>query len=135
MKKILALIVGVMGCTHGPKTESPSPRLAYGLTSEDIARSPGVPIEQLLAARVPGITLMRASDGRMIMVLRGQSTLSEPQEPLFVVNGVPLGSAANLSAINRTDIESIEVLRDGASAAIYGLQGSGGVILIKTKGS
>ncbi|HXO86628.1 MAG TPA: TonB-dependent receptor plug domain-containing protein [Gemmatimonadales bacterium] len=131
-----ALIVSVLGCSHNPRptVTSLKPRRAMGLTAEDIARSPGVPIEQLIAARVPGIMIGRASDGRMVMFVRGQSTLGEPQEPLYVVNGVPLGSAANISAINRMDIASIEVLRDAASTAMYGLQGSAGVILIKTKG-
>lgn len=133
-----ALALGaLLGCAHG-KNGSVVPmssRPAAGITWEDIDRSPGVPLEQLLAARVPGITIARASDGRMVMLLRGQSTLTEPLEPLFVVNGILLGNAANLSAINRTDIASIEVLRDAASTAMYGLRGSGGVILIKTKGS
>jgi len=133
-----ALVVGALGCaSSGQKSTSrPMPsRPALGLTWEDIDRNPGVPIEQLLAARVPGLTIARASDGRMVMLLRGQSTLSEPREPLFVVNGIPLGSAANLVAVNRSDIEKIEVLRDAASTAMYGLLGAGGVILIKTKGS
>jgi len=68
-------------------------------------------------------------------LLQGQTTLGEPQEPLYVVNGVPLGLAANLSAINRMDIASIQVLRDPTSAAMYGVQSSAGVILVKTKGS
>lgn len=134
MKKILALIVGVMGCTQNSRSTAPAvPVAGFGLTAEDIARSPGVPLEQLLAARVPGITITRASDGRTVMLVRGQSTLGEPQEPLFVVDGVPLGDPANFAAINRYDIASIIVLRDAASTATYGLQGSAGVILIKTK--
>ena len=132
-----ALIVSVVACSHnpGPTTSSLSPRRGANLTAEDIARAPGVPIEQLLASRVPGITLTRANDGRLVMLIRGQSTLSEAYEPLFVVNGTPLGSAVNFSAVNRNDIESIIVLRDAASASLYGLQGASGVILIKTKGS
>lgn len=132
-----ALIVSVVACSHnpGPTTTSLKPRRGASLTAEDIARSPGVPIEQLLASRVPGITLTRASDGRLVLLIRGQSTLSEAYEPLFVVNGTPLGSAANFSVVNRNDIESIIVLRDAASASMYGLQGASGVILIKTKGS
>ena len=132
-----ALIVSVVACSHnpGPTTTALKPRRGANLTAEDIARAPGVPIEQLLASRVPGITLTRANDGRLVMLIRGQSTLSEAYEPLFVVNGTPLGSAVNFSAVNRNDIESIIVLRDAASASLYGLQGASGVILIKTKGS
>ena len=130
-----ALIVSALGCSHSHDTTvTIRPRRGPGLTAEDIARSPGVPVEELLASRVPGITIGRASDGRTVMMIRGQNSL-EPLEPLFVVDGVPLGSAANFSAVNRNDIESIVVLRDAASTAMYGLQGSGGVILIKTKGS
>jgi TonB-dependent SusC/RagA subfamily outer membrane receptor len=131
-----ALIVGALGCSHSQQLKpSLSPRRTADITAEDIARSPGVPIEQLIATRVPGIVLARASDGRWVLLLQGQTTLGQPQEPLYVVNGVPLGRAANLSAINRLDIASIQVLRDGARAAMYGGQGSAGVILVKTKGS
>jgi TonB-dependent starch-binding outer membrane protein SusC len=131
-----ALIVSVVGCSHSLKSKnSLSPRRTADVTAADIARSPGMPIEQLIAAHVPGLLLSRSSDGRTVLIIRGQTTLGEPQEPLFVVNGVPLGLAANFSAINRNDIESIVVLRDAASTAMYGLQGSGGVIVVKTKGS
>lgn len=131
-----ALIVSVLGCSHSHDTTTKKiqPSRAPGLTAEDIARSPGVPVEELLAARVPGLVIARGIDGGTVMIIRGQSAF-EPQEPLFVVDGVPLGSAANFSVINRYDIESIQVLRDAASTAMYGLQGSAGVILVKTKGS
>lgn len=130
-----ALIVGA-GCAHGRgrTVETAPSRPAWGITSVDIERSPGVPIEQLLAARVPGVMLGRASDGRLTLMIRGPSTLSQAQEPLFVVDGTPLGNAANFLAVNRHDIESIEVLKDAASTALYGIQGAGGVILVKTKG-
>lgn len=128
-----ALIVSVLGCSHSRNTSTRiQPRRVSGLTAEDIARNPGVPVEELLASRVPGIRVGRASDGRMVMMVRGQSSL-EPQEPLFVVDGVPLGNPANFLAVGRDDIESIEVLKDAASTAMYGLRGSAGVILVKTK--
>ena len=129
-----ALIVGLLGCSHSHETAARiQPRLASGLTAEDIARAPGVPVEELLAAHVPGIMLGRAGNGRTVMLVRGQSSL-QPQEPLFVVDGVRLGDAANFLAVNRNDIASIQVLRDAASTALYGLQGAAGVIVIKTKG-
>ena len=99
------------------------------MTAEDIDRAPGVAIEQLLAARVPGLTLSRARDGRTVMHLRGSGT----QEPLFVVNGVPLGNGSNFSAINRYDIASIEVVQDPAGMAQYGIRGANGVIVVRTK--
>lgn len=94
-------------------------------------------LEQLLLARVPGLTMTRASDGHMILHLRGTSTFLGDEEPLIVVNGIPLGPNAggNLSAINPQDIETIQVLRDAASTAGYGVRGANGVILIRTKQS
>jgi len=129
------LIVGALGCSQAHRSSArPLPSRFYGITSQDIQRSPGVPLEQLLASRVPSVSLMRAADGRVVLVIRGQSS-AQPREPLYLVNGVPLGAAANWAAIDPDDVESIEVLRDASSTALYGLLGSAGVILIKTKSS
>jgi len=141
MKKTLrlmlpaTLVLSVLGCSHNQHsvTMTLKPRRGATLTAEDIARSPSIPIEQLLAARVPGISLTRAADGRTVMLIRGLSTLSGEFEPLFVVDGTPLGNAANFAAINRNDIESIQVLKDPASTTRWGTSGSGGVILVTTK--
>jgi TonB-dependent SusC/RagA subfamily outer membrane receptor len=74
--------------------------------------------------------------------VRGISSISANQQPFFVIDGVPvvsqrLGSASEpdnpLATLNPDDIESIEVLKDAASAAIYGSRASNGVILISTK--
>jgi len=105
------------------------------LTADDIRRSPGQSLEQLLLARVPGLTIERTADGRSKLILRGKNTVMGDDEPLFVVNGIPLGPAAggNLSAINIHDIETVQVLRDAAATSEYGVRGSNGVILIRTK--
>jgi TonB-dependent SusC/RagA subfamily outer membrane receptor len=57
------------------------------------------------------------------------------EEPLFVINGIPLGPNpwGNLNAINVHDIETVEVLRDAAATAEYGSRGANGVIIIRTK--
>ena len=92
-------------------------------------------LEQLLLARVPGLTLLRTDDGRQILHLRGTTSFMGDEEALIVVNGIALGPNAtgNLRAINPQDIESITVLRDAASTAAYGSRGANGVILIRTK--
>jgi len=106
------------------------------LTAEDIQRSPGQTLEQLLLARVPGMTLTRAPDGHAVLHLRGTTTLLGDEEPLFVVDGIPLEpNAANLTAIDPHDIQTVQVLRDTASTAAYGLRGANGVIIIRTKQS
>jgi TonB-dependent SusC/RagA subfamily outer membrane receptor len=105
------------------------------LTADDIQRLPGQTLEELLLARVPGLTLTRAADGHMVLRLRGTSTLMGEEEPLFIVNGIALGPNAtgNLSAINPHDIDTVQVLRDAAATAAYGVRGSNGVIVIRTK--
>ena len=89
-----------------------------------------MPLEQLLLARVPGLTIVRNDDGQRVISLRGAR-----KEMLVVLNGVPLSpnASGNLNAINRNDIESITVLRDAASTSFYGSRGANGVILIRTK--
>nr|WP_167459389.1 TonB-dependent receptor [Pedobacter jejuensis] len=65
--------------------------------------------------------------------VRGVSSLSSSNDPLYVVDGYPLQTGANFSLINPSDIESIEVLKDAASAAIYGSRAANGVVLVTTK--
>src|SRR6185436_11593588 len=124
-----------MGCAHANNSSvnRPAPRVRAALTAEDIEHAPGVPIEQLLATRVAGITLTQARDGHLVMRIRGQTTLLGDQDPLFVVNGIPLGRAINFSAINRFDIASIDVVKDAAGMALYGIRGANGVIVVRTK--
>ena len=65
------------------------------------------------------------------ILVRGRSSLNFSNEPLLVIDGIPL--EGNLSDVNSSDIASIEVLKDASSAAIYGARGANGVILITTK--
>jgi TonB-dependent SusC/RagA subfamily outer membrane receptor len=65
--------------------------------------------------------------------VRGVSSLSSSNDPLYVVDGYPLQNPANFNLINPSDIESIEVLKDAASAAIYGSRAANGVVLVTTK--
>lgn len=92
-------------------------------------------LEQLLLARVPGLMLARAADGHTILKLRGETTIMGDQEPLVVVNGIPLGpnTRDNLSTVNLHDIETVQVLRDATTTSAYGVRGANGVIVIRTK--
>jgi TonB-dependent SusC/RagA subfamily outer membrane receptor len=124
-----------VGCAHGRNAVVQAPRRGAALTAEDIERSPGVPLEQLIVARVPGLVLAQGRDGHTVIQIRGLTSLSDDGQPLVVVNGIPLGDAANISAINRYDIASVEVLKDPSFTSAWGIRGSNGVIVIKTKGS
>lgn len=107
------------------------------LTADDIRRHPGQSLEQLLLARVPGLTIERAVDGHAKLILRGRNTIVGDDEPLFVVNGIALGPSVggNLNAVDIHDIETVQVLVDAAATSAYGVRGSNGVIVIRTKQS
>ena len=105
------------------------------LTSEEIQRNENEPIEQMLQRKFPGVQVVRDSDGEITLQIRGAASPSGiPHEPLIVLNDMemPLGGRGLLSIVNPHDIEAIRVLK-GPEAAIYGLRGADGVIIIKTK--
>jgi len=133
----LPLLLVLTACSHrtagSPTANSRPPDTV--LTADDIRRSPGQSLEQLLLARVPGLTFERAADGHTKLVIRGKNTILGDDEALFVVNGMPLGPAVsgNLAAIDIHDIETVQVLRDAVATAAYGMRGANGVIVIRTK--
>lgn len=134
-RSALILMFALAACHHRPGAAPSKDTSRVVLTAEDIARSPGQSLEQLLLAHVPGLFTTRAPDGHTILHMRGTTTLMGEEEPLFVVNGIPLGPNpwGNLNAINVHDIETVEVLRDAAATAEYGSRGANGVIIIRTK--
>jgi TonB-dependent SusC/RagA subfamily outer membrane receptor len=105
------------------------------VTSDDMDRLPTEPIEQALASKVPGLTISHAPDGGIVIRIRGRTTIMGSTEPLYIVDGVPVlsGPGGSLSGLNPRDIASIEVLKNAASTAFYGVRGANGVILIRTK--
>lgn len=101
------------------------------ITSEEITETPVTRIEQALQGRTAGVQIAQnsGSPGSPLMVrIRGAGTINN-SDPLYIVDGVPV---SGLDFLNPADIESINVLKDAASAAIYGARGANGVILIKT---
>lgn len=102
---------------------------------------------QLLQGRMAGVNMSLGSGNlgsRERVSIRGASSLSASNEPLYVVDGIPITNSngnlydfgeamSSLSALNLTDIESIDVLKDAASTAIYGSRATNGVVLITTK--
>jgi TonB-dependent SusC/RagA subfamily outer membrane receptor len=93
-------------------------------------------VEELIQGRVSGVQVMRSGNGGYSVRIRGNGTLMGNGEPLYVLDGTPLHSPVPghaLSGINPADVTSIVVLKDAASAAIYGSQAANGVILISTR--
>ena len=105
------------------------------VTAEDIERNPSEPIEKILQAKVPGLLVTRAPNGGIALQIRGVSSFSSSNAPLYVIDDVPVepGPGGTLPDINPYDIESIKVLKDPAETGIYGMRGANGVIVITTK--
>lgn len=111
------------------------------VSSESFNRGAITGASELLAGKVPGVTITTGGspgEGSTIRI-RGESSLSATNDPLIVIDGVPIdnsgvsGSRNVLNIINPNDIESFTVLKDASAAAIYGNRAAGGVILITTK--
>lgn len=118
------------------------------ISAEDMESNPGATINSALQGKVPGMQIVTTSGepgaGSNIKI-RGASSISGGSEPLYIIDGVPM-EAENISSIdgdasfspianlNPNDIESIEVLKDAASGAIYGSRAANGVVIITTKG-
>ena len=99
---------------------------------EEISSTPSLRVEQALQGRTSGVTIAQNSGqpGAPLSVrIRGVGTINN-SDPLYIVDGFPTGG---IDYLNPGDIESINVLKDAASAAIYGARGANGVILITTK--
>jgi TonB-dependent SusC/RagA subfamily outer membrane receptor len=124
----------VAGCKSAQRSENTSPPPRSDVTSEDIQRSPGQSIEEILKGRVAGVTVTETPGGIAVRI-RGITSLYGSNEPLYVLDGVPIsaGPGGSLTGIDPYDIESIKVLKDPADTALYGMRGANGVIVIQTK--
>lgn len=105
------------------------------VTGEKLAANPVANVAEALQGQLPGVTVT-AQDGRpgasMSIRIRGGGSITQSNDPLFIVDGVQVSSIDDIPADN---IESIDVLKDAASTAIYGARGANGVILVTTKGA
>ena len=105
------------------------------VSGDKLAANPVANVAQALQGQLPGVSVM-SQDGRpgatMSIRVRGGGSITQSNEPLFIVDGVQVSDISDIPADN---IESIDVLKDGASTAIYGARGANGVILVTTKGS
>lgn len=103
------------------------------ITAKDFNKGAITNTENLLNGRVAGVVVTqggRPGDGAAIRI-RGGASLGASNDPLVVIDGLPVNNG--LSTINPNDIESFSILKDASATAIYGSRGSNGVVLIKTK--
>lgn len=104
------------------------------LSSADFNKGAVTTAEGLINGRSSGLVITQSGTpgNEATIRIRGGSSLNASNDPLLVVDGLPL-DGVSLSTINPNDIESFSILKDAASTAIYGSRGSNGVILITTK--
>lgn len=120
---------------------------------EDMTPGANLTVEQMMQGRAAGVTIKSKSGepgGAISIKIRGASSITGGNEPLYVIDGLPFDNRAPISgtgsgfvgnpnprnplnALNPNDIASIEILKDASATAIYGSRGSNGVVLITTK--
>lgn len=121
---------------YGTTTKKDLTGSVSSVSSDEITQIPASRVDQVLQGRAAGVQVTQASGapgaGTTIRV-RGGNSITGSNEPLFVIDGIVVGTNFNLNNINPSDIQSIEILKDASSIAIYGSRGANGVVLVTTK--
>ena len=106
------------------------------IKAEEFNRGAVVSTQDMLKGKVPGVHIIPGDGGpgsSATIRVRGAASLNASNEPLIVVDGV-MDAVSDLNDLNMADIESVTILKDASSTAIYGSRGSNGVIIVTTKG-
>ena len=125
----------VVAIGYGSQTKKEITGSVSSVKAEDFNQGVASNAMGLIQGKVAGLTIMKnggddPAQNNYQVQLRGVGSLSGTASPLYVIDGVPGG---DLSSVLPSDIESIDVLKDGSAAAIYGTRANAGVILITTK--
>ena len=133
---------------YGTQAKAEVTSAIASVSAEEIKDMPLVGLDQALQGRAAGVQVTNnsgAPGGGVSIRIRGTSSLGAGNEPLYVIDGVPINNSQTfnqqtgeeringMSNINPADIESIEILKDAASTSIYGARAANGVVLINTK--
>lgn len=119
---------------YGTSTKKEITGSVTSLRGDDFDKGAYIDASAMLQGKVAGLSITNPNgadpNGSMEILLRGTNTLSAGQGPLIIIDGV---SGADIRSINFQEVESMDVLKDGSAAAIYGTRGTNGVIIITTK--
>jgi len=137
-------LAAVVVTGYGTQTAGNITGAAKQLTSDEFNKGRVVNPTGLIQSKVAGVQVVDNNEpgGGLSVRIRGATSVNASSDPLYVVDGVPLGTGAGggisagrdaLNFLNPADIESITVLKDASAAAIYGANAANGVVLIKTK--
>lgn len=106
------------------------------VSSGDIDKRVATRLDDALQGKMAGVLIQQTSGvpgAAPVIRIRGTNSITEGNQPLFVIDGMPVEDAVIIANLNMNDVASVEVLKDAASAAIYGSRGSNGVVIITTK--
>ncbi len=107
------------------------------VSTDDISLRPVPTVSGFIQGKVAGVTVQQTSGtpgGGMTVRVRGNSSITSGNDPLYVVDGVPVGTGNGaITYLSPNDIETMQILKDASSAAIYGSRAANGVVLITTK--
>ena len=120
---------------YGVQKKSDITGAVSNITEEDLQSRPTTNFSDALQGRSSGVQIRQSGgdlDGKFDISIRGVGSVTGSNEPLIVVDGVPLISAS-FSTINPKDIASIDILKDASATAIYGSRAANGVVIITTK--
>lgn len=128
-----ALAATAAGCASGGARQAQSSGTL--VTEEELALYPGESLERVLERKVPGLVVRRTDGGGYALRIRGATSYGgSGASPLYILDGLPIqtGPEGEVPQLNLFNLESIRVLK-GAEAAVYGIDGANGVIVITTK--
>jgi TonB-dependent starch-binding outer membrane protein SusC len=133
----IASLSTLLACASGGANEPDLAPIAKrsAMDTSSIANGDGKTIANLFEGRFPGVTVTTAEGGGLHIRIRGGNTsFSGGDEPLYVVDDVPLSpGSGGIVFLNPNDIQKIEVLKNPADVGIYGVRGGNGVIKITTR--
>lgn len=133
----IPVLAAMAACAPGAGAEpgGAAPDAGPSVEADDIDGIPAPRVEDHLEGRFPGVRVIRLPGGGISVRVWGPSTFRGNQEPLYVVDGLPVtvDPGRGLYWLNPGDIQRIEVLKDIADTAIWGVRGGNGVVVITTK--
>lgn len=134
LKEDNQLLDEVVVVGYGTVKKSDLTGAVSGVSNRQYKNQPVQRVENILQGRTPGVEVTATSGmpgASMKVRVRGTTSINKSSDPLYVIDGII--SSSGLDGINPSDIQSMEILKDASSTAIYGSRGSNGVILITTK--
>lgn len=135
----LLLVLCIMLVACGTSDNTREKRDANSVSGDDLRRMAptAVNISELIEGRIAGVRVVQTGDGSLQIRTTGPTTITGSNALLIVVDDIPVEPNANgtLPGLNVSEINSIRLLKDLTETSRYGMRGSNGVIVIKTKGA